>query len=279
MKCEVVEQALARYLSGEISPSEKRAISDHLEECTSCRAALAFHRKLEHGMAGSIAAPSSLEDRVFRGASSPRPSWIIRVLGDPTMKKIALSTTAVTALVAGVALLVPRSAGASTPVETLSKMRSALAAAARDGELTIVASADKSGNVHITGTLDGNPLPDNLPMTVHVTREGNVCDVGVRIDLAESAFSSIKYGKDDHTLVLTPKGQAGTQFQVGLDEKTMQPKTWSTWKADGSTWKMLSERTYKPRATKAPEKQSDVIADVHIKILNGTSGTITVSEG
>jgi len=277
MRCEDIQQALSRYLTDELSLSRKDAISKHLEECADCREALMFHRSLAARLDGSVHVPSSLEKKVL-GADT-HTTWMTRVFGDPTMKRIAISTTAVTALVLATALFVPRSANASTPVESLKKLRSALATAMHDGELTLNATADKNGSVTISGTLDGNPLPDDFPMTVHVTHEGNVSDIHVTVDLSPDQFKSIEYGADKQTLLLTPKNKSGVKYSVGLDKTSSAMKSWTTLVADKGAWATKSKRVYQPKATSAPKADSDVVADVHIKIMDGQDGTIRVSKG
>ena len=97
MKCETVQELLSRYLSGELNDLQRASVGEHVADCASCRESLAFHRSLSSQMAVSGAPSAALYDRVSREVSIPRPGLLTRIFGDPTMKKILISSTAVTA--------------------------------------------------------------------------------------------------------------------------------------------------------------------------------------
>ena len=92
-------------------------------------------------------------------------SWLARTLGNPTMKKLAISSTTLAALAACTMLIFPRAASASTPAELFKKMRSSIARAAKNGEIKLTVVADMAGSLTVTGGMDGSPLPSSFPIS------------------------------------------------------------------------------------------------------------------
>ncbi len=141
------------------------------------------------------------------------------------MKKLALSSTlaivAITAL-----MLAPRSASAHTAVESFKKVRAAMTTAAAKGEITVKATADMKGTVTTEVARDGVILT-GFPIDVKVDRKGDVLDVEVALDLNESSFQVIRYGKDRNTLELIRKEEPEKLIKVQLDPKTSSPTKWS----------------------------------------------------
>jgi hypothetical protein len=278
MKCEAVQALLSRYRREELKPKQHAEVAAHLSECTDCREALAFERSLETRLDAVGQASQSLQQRVFTQIATPlsRPALLARVLGDPTMKKILISSTAVTALVAGALLLAPRTASASTPVETLKSMRAALAQAVEDGELTLNLNSDAEGAVTVSGTLNGAPLPDDFPLVFHTTREGDILDITVTADFTPSDYKSIAYGKDNNTLEIVPKASPNKRFEIGLDPKSRQPKSWTTWtNQGGSTWKETSRTSFKTSDHRYHVVRDDTTINVRVKMHVGQTATIT----
>ena len=64
MKCEEVEQKLTRYLLGDVDNAESIQVSEHLCECTGCRAALSEIKPTLDLLRGALAAPSSAPERL-----------------------------------------------------------------------------------------------------------------------------------------------------------------------------------------------------------------------
>ena len=144
------------------------------------------------------------------------------------MKKILISSTAITAVIATGLILAPGLAHASSPISTFNQMRSALAAASKTGEMSFTASVSNKGAVTVTGTLDGQPLPPDLPLNVAVARTPNSYDIKVTADLSPGNYSSIAYGKDHLTLELTPKNENNHRYEIALDPKSMKPVSWKS---------------------------------------------------
>jgi len=279
MKCEAIEELLSRYLTDELSVEQKGHVQEHLKECVSCREALAFHRSLSSQMDAVVAVPSRLQDRMAEKVAAPRPAWLTRIFGDPTMKKILISSTAVTAMLAAAIIMTPRAASASTPTETFNKMRAALAMAMQNGELTLYISSDNKGTITVEGTLDGAPLPKNFPLLVHSTIDGNIIDVEVTADLAPANYSKIAYGKDHNTLELVPKAHPKTKTEIVLDPKSLKPKTWTTLQANDGLWEMVSKSEYEPKPSVKPAPKADTTIHAHVKMYVGGNASISAKNG
>jgi hypothetical protein len=282
MKCEDVQALMARYLREELAPKARTRVAEHLSDCADCREELAFHRSLESRLDNAVQPPETLRTRVFERIESPsaRPALLARLLGDPTMKKILISSTAVTAFVAMALLLTPRTANASTPAEKLNSMRAALARAAQSGELTLNLSSDNKGAVTVTGTLDGAPLPPDFPLHVDVTRTANYIDAHVTADLSPEDYKVLQFGRDENTLVMVPKASPSKKIEVGLDPKSMKPNSWTTWEnLGGTTWKETSATKYKPKPAAKPKDGDDTKIDVKVRMYIGGTASISASGG
>ena len=279
MKCETVQELLSRYLTDELPSGQTASVKDHLSDCVACRKALAFHRSLSGQMDAVVETPASLQMRVMLGTTVAKPTLMTRLFGDTPMKRILVSSTAVTALVAAIVLFAPRTASASTPKETFNKMRAALVKAVKNGELVLDVNADGDGQVTVTGTLDGAPLPKDFPLYVDSRRDGKVIDVEITADFDPANYSVIRYGKDHHTLVLVPKANPNSTSEVILDPTSMKPQTWTT------TVKLipLMSKISDPSALATPgpserlpmKKESTIHA--HIKMYANSNAQVRVS--
>jgi len=268
MKCETVQPLIARYLRGEVPSQQREEISRHLMDCANCREEILFHRSIESRMDGPIEVPSNLRHRISeRLESQPsQPSILARFLGEPTMKKILISSSALTAAIIGAVLLAPGTAQATTPLNAFKAMRSALAGAVRSGELRLTGSVTGNGTVTVSGTLDGQPLPPDIPLLVNVDRHENVYDITITANLAPSNYSSIKYGKDPSTLELVPKDSPNKRIEVGLDPVTSKPKSWSSFSKVEGLWKPTGHYDFKPKATGKPKVDDTDIITAHMKM-------------
>ena len=194
------------------------------------------------------------------------------------MKRILISTTAATALIASFLVLTPRAANASTPVEKFKKMRAALAKAMQSGELKIDLTASKDGVVEVTCTLEGKPLPKDFPLYVETSREGNVMTVDVTADLNPENYSTIRYGKTQDTLELVPKADPNSKSEVVIDRKTMKPTSWRTMVSKDGLWGPASAADLaKARSMKSAKSDSTIHAKV--KMMMGQDASIRVSGG
>jgi hypothetical protein len=281
MKCEAAQALIARYLRDELTPQQHAVVADHVSDCAECREALAFHRSVESRLDAMHQPPSRLQSRVNEkiAAIESRPAWLTRVFGDPTMKKILISSTAATALLAAFLVMAPRSANASTPLEKFNSMRAALAGAVKNGELTLNVTTDGKGVVTVTGTLDGAPLPAGFPLQVESTIDGKVVDVEVTADLSPENYSTIKYGKNENTLVLVPKANPKTKSEIVLDPKSMRPKTWTTLSAKDGLWEEVSKSEFHPKASAKPMPKSPTAIHAHIKMYISSDASIIVQGG
>jgi hypothetical protein len=250
--CNRNQRLLDRYLRNELSPTLRSSIEEHLGLCESCREALGFRRALDSRLDLAVEPPSGLRARFETMATAPIPrrSWLVQTLGDPTMRKILVSTTLTTAVVAGAILLAPSQAHGATAHEKLASMRSALVRALGDGELSITGILTKDNDASFSVTLDGSPLPPDVPVKVQGEKHEGYSDYTVKIDFSDANFSSVSFGKDQNTLKLIPKASPDTLDVVSLDPKTGKPLTWTEYKLGSD--KPITTITYKSRPLQAP---------------------------
>ncbi len=160
------------------------------------------------------------------------------------MKRILISTTALTAVFASVLLLTPGRAQASSAKETFKNMRWAMARAAKNGELTVSGIFAATGVANFSVLLDGQPLPPDVPVHVKGDDHGAYTDYTITIDLSDSNFSSISYGKDHNTLKLVPKASPNSVDIIKLDPKSKQPEEWTVFHVTGGGLKQASSFYY-----------------------------------
>jgi anti-sigma factor RsiW len=80
--CRGISERLGRYFDGELTPSERRSVEDHLEQCSRCRASLQEIRDIsgifQEGM-DAPPAPSDLTRRIMERAQAQigesLPGW------------------------------------------------------------------------------------------------------------------------------------------------------------------------------------------------------------
>lgn len=248
MKCSDVEKRLSLYASDELTPREKVQIQSHLQECPACREELSLHRKAEEALEGLLAVPASLLDKTLLSAA-PQGSqpWLARIFGDPRMRKLAAVTTAAAALAICFFALAPKPAQANSPKETLAKMNTALALAALRGEIVLNVATTKEGEVTVTGSMDGAPLPTTFPVNVKVDREDEAATITIKVNFREPLFESVAYGKEKNTLEVVPKGSTNRKYLVGLDPKTHLPLNVANLQMVNGKWKETSHSSFKTR--------------------------------
>ncbi len=278
MKCSEVERKLSLYVGEELIPQERASIQAHLQECPSCREELALHRKAAQALDGAVEAPSSLRLKTLR-LLEPRTStpWLARIIGDPIMRKLAAVTAAAATLAIGFFAIVPQTAQASTPKETLTKMNSALALAAAQGDIVLNVETTKEGQVTVTGSMDGAALPKTFPIDVKVTREGDLATVEISLSFTQPVFESIKFGKDKDTLEIVPLGSKDRKHVVGLDPKSSLPLYVRNLHLKNGTWTETSKSSFKPRKLgKAPGKETTKAVKATVKMKLGQKAIVTI---
>lgn len=290
-KCRQIQRLLDRFLRAELEATTRSMVETHLETCVECREAHAFQKALDTRLVGSGEAPESLRMRVEASLSNPAPRriWLTQTFGDPTMEKILFSSTAIAAALVVSLLFVPTRAQGTTAKEKFVAMKSALAKAARDGELTVSATVSSSGLTSISASLDGTPLPSDLPVIVKTKDDGSFIDYTVTIDLSDANFSSIQLGKDPNTLNLVPKAKPGSLDIVQLDPKSGKPLDWSTFGVKQGVMQRMSNVAFNSSTkfnggsstTSNPSgshqnKPSDDVITLHLRI-GKANGTATMS--
>jgi len=193
------------------------------------------------------------------------------------MRKLLISSTAVTTLVVGTLLLVHLNATASTPLETFNSMRAAIAKAAHGGELTLSVTSTTGGTVTVSGKLDGEDLPPDFPIQTAVSRDGDTLDIHITLDMAPQNYSSIKFGKNQNTLELVPKAKPGEKILIGLDPTSMKPNSWTSMERRGTAWGIKERHAYTPKADSKPAKNAEMAVNARVLMHLGQSATVTVS--
>ncbi len=262
-KCEPIQRLLDRYLRNELNPDDRGSVEAHVAECAGCRDALAYHRSLDARLAGMAEAPEGLRLRIEAALTTPAPrrSWLTQVFGDPTMKKILISSTAVATVLVGGFMLTPRQAQGATASEALKTMRKSLAQAAKLGQLAITCARVPEGLTMVSFKLNGVPLPPDVPVTIVNDFGPEYDDFIITIDLSNSTFSAIQFGQDHNTLKMVPKANPNNLDVIHIDPKTGLPTNWSTFTVRNGKLKPLTSVNF---------KTSDAT-------INGPSGTAKTS--
>lgn len=283
MNCEECQSLLVRYTREELNPTKLAAVKRHLLDCGPCRAELVFHRSLDAQLQAQMNLPDSLLRKVeSRIARTPtRPTLRTRLLGDPTMKRILVSSSALAAMFATALLFTSTTAKADSALSLFKSMKSSLAYAARSGEVTFTASVDGKGGVTVSGKLDGVDLPTDFPMHVSVIRTGEVYDITVNAELSPANFSSITYGNDDTTLRLVPKGHDDQKIEVGVEPTNHRILSWTSYRKVDGAWKQVAHNTYKAPSKALPSKEtsSSVLAHIKIDATPNSNGKISIGSG
>jgi hypothetical protein len=190
------------------------------------------------------------------------------------MRRILVSSTLVTAVLAGCLLLAPNFARAATAHEKFATMRSALAKAFSDGELTITGTVGANNAATFKVMLDGSPLPPDIPVTVTGEKIDGGTDYTIKIDFSDSNFSTIEFGKDQDTLKLVPKASPNQVDIVRLDPKTGKPLTWTEFK-NGSAeptrtiaYRSKPGHTGKSTSSKQRSAPAGDVVTAHMRIVS-----------
>ncbi|MBS1726377.1 MAG: zf-HC2 domain-containing protein [Armatimonadetes bacterium] len=276
MKCSQVDALLERYLRNELPPKQSAAVRDHVSDCSTCRDELAFRRSLESHLDAHVPAPDGLADKVSQRIDRT-PTKRPLVFGDSNMKKIAISSTVLASVLVGAALFVPRTANASTPVESFNMMRSALVLAAQRGEISISVLAKEDDSVDVSGTINGVPLPQGFPIRVDSTRDGKVCTIHVSVDVEPKDYKVIQFGATANTLEITPKGQPDKKYEIGLDPNSYLPASWTVLAKGEKGWDVKAHSDFKP--SKAEKPKQTLASPIHATLIVyvGQSATITIT--
>lgn len=220
MKCNDVQTLLT---NGQ-GYSQSAEVQDHVADCPDCREFLIFQRSLEARLDGGMAVPTSLYQKAMNRVDEQagRPLFA-RMLGNNTMKKILISSTALTAILVAGFLSLSGRASASSAIEEYNSMKAALIQAASKGELKISVKSSPEGEVTVSGSMNGKTLPNGFPLKFTSTRSGDVLDVKVTVDLAPTEYQSITFGKEHNSILLVPKDSKNGKIQIFIDPKTKTP--------------------------------------------------------
>lgn len=268
-------------MQGELESKQSREVEAHLAECPGCREWLAFHRSLGRQFDNPVPVPAELGSKIaaLLAESPRRDSWLSRVLGNPTMKKLALSSTLALFAVAAL-MLAPRTASANNAIESFKKVRTSITKAVKQGEVKVKAVSDLKGNVTAEVTKDGVVLT-GFPVDVQVKREGNELDVRISLDLDPKNFAVIRYGKQANTLELIRKNDPSRLIKVAMNPKDQSPTNWSQEPilVEGFPLEFDENGNIKdPSAKPAPTKSTSAM-DVRIRMQLGQTAIATIQTG
>lgn len=102
----------------------------------------------------------------------------------------------------------------NVPPEQRAEVEKAIAEAVKNG---------KTGKVHVSTSINGKPVsPDEARALLH--QAGIDMDMNVDIDLDDKHYSSIEFGPNESTLILTPKSRKDRHLVVQLDPKSSLPR-------------------------------------------------------
>lgn len=292
MNCEHIQSLLSRSILGELSPQERELVNAHVGDCLSCREALSFEMGLSRQLDSDVVVPSTLESRIRSRieAAPARSAWLAQLSGRITMKKVLVSASAVTSLVLATSLLIPSAARASSPLETFKSIRMNLMRRAASGALKFVVTASNEGTVEAKGSLDGQPLPAEFPVDVHVQRNSDdTLQVGLEIDFPAEGFASFKQATDEkdllfkdgsnvlkNTIVVAPKGNPNVKYLLTSDPTTHSLTKWTTLARQDGKWSARSSFGFKPSLAQSLPTADKVRATILMRL--GQTAEVVINQ-
>ena len=202
--------------------------------CRECQTHAQFDTQATAWLDIPIQPRTEVWTRIWARTSEPALSlWVRPTTRKDKMKRnIITSTAAAAALTIGFGLI-SQNAMAATPKAKFIAMKKKVFASANtipfSVKLTKVKSAPGVSWFVVDGQLvelandsytfrrsDGSPSVASVPGVLPV-------GVPLKLDLNESHYDSIKFGKDQNELVLSQKGKSNMRYVVQLDQKTSAP--------------------------------------------------------
>jgi len=205
MRCDECRELLGPLFDGELAAVEARQVMGHVEDCPSCRQALADPDRLRAGVrsAADVTLPTSLRERIRSGidaeleplSASPQPllAWL-RPLATH------LAAAACGALFLYLLLATGKPSGLSTSTVVLAHIQ-----ALQNGQVVAISHA----NPHVIGPWFAGKI-DYAPQVLYLAAQGYPL-LGGRIDrIDQRPLASLVYGRRNHLIsVLVDPAGAG----------------------------------------------------------------------
>jgi len=228
-KCLLIQSKIDRFLRGELSQTRRQKIAIHLGECDACSKYLEFCRKLDATADSSVEVPESLTQRVHalqsdRAAVNRTQRRLKFHLGDPLMKKIVVSSAALSAICVGIALFAPSRAPAASPQAAFLAMKKAILS---DQKLADVITSPLKKGVKVE--------PAALNKSVQVVY-WNQPNVKWPLDLDPKEYSQIRFGQTQNRIWVIPKSNPMRRDEWVLHEATHLPKSWTSYTLKPTGW-------------------------------------------
>ncbi len=235
-----------------------KAAIDHISHCEDCQVDAQFERQLGAWLETPVQPKPDIWNRIETQVSDPALKlWMNPNKQKETMKRnIITSSVAAATLMVGLGLI-SQSAMAATPKAKFIAMRKAvLTAVTKTASKTVVGAswfvvdgqlvelADNSFSFKVDDkakSVKGQPLDPSQPVTPSPGKyeTKRVGGFPLKLDLNETHYDSIRFGKDQNELVLTQKGQTNMRYVVKIDKKTSAPTYLTLQKSERGQWELV----------------------------------------
>lgn len=230
-KCLSIQSKIDRFLRGELSQNARHRVALHLGECENCAQALEFRRKLDARLEAPIEVTEAVTQRVLdlannRGLAPSRRPTVKTLLGDPIMKRIVLSSAAVSVICIGVALFVPSKAPAASPQAAFLAMKRAILSNQRLAKI-IKKPTNQGSKTELELT-----TAKVMSSVAYLDLRGGPQTV----DLDPNNYSMISFGQTKNQILLTPKDNPNRRDEWVLYDQTNLPRAWSSYTLKPTGW-------------------------------------------
>jgi hypothetical protein len=232
----------------------------HISQCEECQVQAQFERHLGAWLDTSVQPNADVWSRIETQTSDPA----LKLWMNPTTQKEKMKRNIITSSVAAATImvglgLISQSALAATPKAKFIAMKKAVfATVVRSGKTSVVVRGTSwfivdgqlveladdsftftpSDNVK---AVSGHPIDPTKTTKPSPSKFGTkvVTGVPLKLDLNETHYDSIRFGKDQNELVLTQKGKKNSRYVVQLDKKTSAPTYLTLQKSEKGLWQLV----------------------------------------
>ncbi len=231
-----------------------KAAIDHISHCKDCQVDAQFERQLGAWHNVPVQPKSDVWNRIETETSDPA----LKLWRNPINQKEKMKRNIITSSVAAATImvglgLISQSALAATPKAKFIAMKKVVFASVKQGALKqevgvswfivdgqLVNLAEDTIQFKIDPKATSNQVkPDAKWTGKAVGKQGVVPPQPLRLDLNETHYDSIRFGKDQNELVLTQKGQSNTRYVVKLDKKTCAPTYLTLQRSERGQWEQI----------------------------------------
>ncbi len=254
MNCEQAQTILIDPTVDEKSTTWIQA-TDHISHCEECQVQAQFERHLGAWLDAPVQPKSDVWTRIEAKTTDPALElWMNSKHKKDTMKRnIITSSVAAATIMVGLGLI-SQSALAATPKAKFTAMKKVVMASVKQGALKqeigvswfivdgqLVNLAEETFQFKIDPKATANQAKPDAKWT-STSGEKKVVVQPLQLDLNETHYDSIRFGKDQNELVLTQRGKSNMRYVVKLDNKTCAPTYLSLQKSEKGAWQLVQGR-------------------------------------